>query len=233
MSSRTDSANDDVTVVHLMRHGEVHNPEGVLYGRLPDYHLSELGVKMAERVADHLSGRDITHVVASPLERAQETAAPIAAAHGLITAVDGGLIEAENIFQGKTFGVGDGSLRNPGYWKYLTNPFRPSWGEPYIEQVVRMMGALNAARDAARGHEAVCVSHQLPIWVTRSFTEHRRLWHDPRKRQCSLASLTSFTYHGDTIVSIGYSEPARDLLPAHLAGKGRRGDAPVAKSFGA
>jgi len=233
VSSRTDSANDDVTVVHLMRHGEVHNPEGVLYGRLPDYHLSELGKEMAERVADHLSGRDITHVVASPLERAQETAAPIAAAHGLITAVDGGLIEAENIFQGKTFGVGDGSLRNPGYWKYLTNPFRPSWGEPYIEQVVRMMGALNAARDAARGHEAVCVSHQLPIWVTRSFTEHRRLWHDPRKRQCSLASLTSFTYHGDTIVSIGYSEPARDLLPAHLAGKGRRGDAPVAKSFGA
>ena len=232
MSSRTESAND-VTVVHLMRHGEVHNPEGVLYGRLPDYHLSELGKEMAERVADHLSGRDITHVVASPLERAQETAAPIAAAHGLTTAVDPGLIEAENIFQGKTFGVGDGSLRNPGYWKHLTNPFRPSWGEPYIEQVVRMMGALNAARDAARGHEAVCVSHQLPIWVTRSFTEHRRLWHDPRKRQCSLASLTSFTYHGDTIVSIGYSEPARDLLPAHLAGKGRRGDAPVAKSFGA
>ena len=87
MSSRTDSASD-VTVVHLMRHGEVHNPEGVLYGRLPDYHLSELGKEMAERVADHLSGRDITHVVASPLERAQETAAPIAAAHGLVTAAD-------------------------------------------------------------------------------------------------------------------------------------------------
>ena len=68
MSSRTDSASD-VTVVHLMRHGEVHNPEGVLYGRLPDFHLSELGKEMAERVADHLSGRDITHVVASPLER--------------------------------------------------------------------------------------------------------------------------------------------------------------------
>ncbi|WP_370076224.1 histidine phosphatase family protein [Streptacidiphilus sp. MAP12-16] len=216
-----------------MRHGEVHNPEGVLYGRLPDYHLSELGRKMAERVADHLGGRDITHVVASPLERAQETAAPIAQALGLTTAVDDRLIEADNIFQGKTFGVGDGSLRNPAYWKYLTNPFRPSWGEPYIEQVVRMMGALGAARDAARGHEAVCVSHQLPIWITRSFAEHRRLWHDPRKRQCSLASLTTFTYHDDKIVSIGYSEPARDLLPAHLTAKGRKGDFPVARSFGA
>ncbi|MEU0935134.1 MULTISPECIES: histidine phosphatase family protein [unclassified Embleya] len=219
--------NRDVTIVHLMRHGEVHNPHGILYGRLPDYHLSELGNKMAERVADHLAGRDITHVVSSPLERAQETAAPIAGRHGLEIATDERLIEAENIFQGKTFGVGDGSLRNPGHWKHLTNPFKPSWGEPYIEQVVRMMGALGAARDAARGHEAVCVSHQLPIWVTRSFVERRRLWHDPRNRQCSLASLTTFTYEGDKIVSVGYSEPARDLLPAKLAGKAQ------GKSFGA
>ena len=226
-------SSNDVTVVHLMRHGEVHNPQGVLYGQLPDYHLSELGKEMAERVADHLAGHDITHVVASPLDRAQETAAPIAAAHGLRAVVDERLIEAENVFQGKTFGVGDGSLKNPSHWKYLTNPFRPSWGEPYIEQVVRMMGALGAARDAARGHEAVCVSHQLPIWVTRCFTEHRHLWHDPRKRQCSLASLTSFTYEGDRIVSIGYSEPARDLLPAGLAGKGPGRKRGTGKSFGA
>ncbi|WP_441251660.1 histidine phosphatase family protein [Kitasatospora sp. McL0602] len=215
-----------------MRHGEVHNPEGILYGRLPGYRLSELGREMADRVADHLADRDITYVVASPLERAQETAAPIGKAHGLEIASDDRLIEADNIFQGKTFGVGDGSLRNPGYWKYLTNPFKPSWGEPYIEQVVRMMGALAAARDAARGHEAVCVSHQLPIWIVRSFAERRRLWHDPRNRQCSLASLTSFTYEDDRIVSIGYSEPARDLLPAHLVSKGGK-DKPVGKSFGA
>ncbi len=222
----------EITVVHLMRHGEVHNPEGILYGRLPEYHLSELGRQMADRVAEDLAGRDITHVVASPLERAQETAMPIGKAHGLEVAVDERLIEADNIFQGKTFGVGDGSLRNPGYWKYLTNPFKPSWGEPYIEQAVRMSAALAAARDAARGHEAVCVSHQLPIWTVRSFVEKRRLWHDPRKRQCSLASLTSFTYEGDRIVSVGYREPARDLLPAHLIGKGGK-DKPVGKSFGA
>ncbi|MFF7586862.1 histidine phosphatase family protein [Kitasatospora purpeofusca] len=215
-----------------MRHGEVHNPEGVLYGRLPGYRLSELGREMAERVAEDLAGRDITHVVASPLERAQETAAPIARSHGLDLASDGRLIEAENIFEGKTFGVGDGSLRNPSYWKYLTNPFKPSWGEPYLEQAVRMMGALAAARDAARGHEAVCVSHQLPIWIVRSFVERRRLWHDPRNRQCSLASLTSFTYEGDRIVSVGYREPVRDLLPAHLVGKGGKSK-PVGKSFGA
>ncbi|MFJ3790457.1 histidine phosphatase family protein [Kitasatospora sp. NPDC090091] len=215
-----------------MRHGEVHNPEGILYGRLPGYRLSELGRRMADRVAEDLADRDITHVVASPLERAQETAEPIAKSHGLDLAVDERLIEADNIFQGKTFGVGDGSLKNPGYWKYLTNPFKPSWGEPYVEQAVRMMGALAAARDAARGHEAVCVSHQLPIWTVRSFVERRRLWHDPRNRQCSLASLTSFTFEGDRIVSVGYREPARDLLPAHLVGKGGKSK-PVGKSFGA
>ncbi|WP_206269340.1 histidine phosphatase family protein [Streptomyces antioxidans] len=223
---------NDITVVHVMRHGEVHNPEGVLYGRLPGYHLSDLGRRMADRVAEHLADRDITHVVASPLERAQETAAPIAKAHGLDVASDERLIEAANVFQGKTFGVGDGALRKPGNWRHLANPFRPSWGEPYVDQVVRMMAALGRARDAARGHEAVCVSHQLPIWIVRSFVERRRLWHDPRRRQCTLASLTSFTFRGDRIVSVGYSEPARDLVPPHL----RAGAKPVkgaSKGFGA
>jgi broad specificity phosphatase PhoE len=222
---------EETTVVHLMRHGEVENPGGLLYGRLPGYHLSKLGREMAERVAEHLAGHDIAHVVASPLERAQETATPIAKAHGLPVAVDDRLIEAANVFQGKTFGVGDGALKKPSNWKHLTNPFTPSWGEPYIEQVVRMMTALGAARDAARGREAVCVSHQLPIWVVRSFAERRRLWHDPRKRQCTLASLTSFTFRGDRIVAVGYSEPAIELVPVHLrAGAKRTGGA---KGFGA
>ncbi|MFJ5048731.1 histidine phosphatase family protein [Streptomyces sp. NPDC088719] len=234
---RSVSRDEQLTVVHVVRHGEVHNPDGVLYGRRPGYHLSDLGRQMADRVAEHLEKRDITHVVASPLERAQETAAPVAKAHGLDLATDARLIEAANVFEGKTFGVGDGALRKPDNWKHLTNPFKPSWGEPYIEQVVRMMGALDAARDAARGHEAVCVSHQLPIWILRSFVERRRLWHDPRKRQCTLASLTSFTYRGDRIVSVGYSEPARDLVPAHLLagakpvkGKAAKGQS---KAFGA
>ncbi|MEU3556429.1 histidine phosphatase family protein [Streptomyces fragilis] len=210
------SGEKDVTVVHLMRHGEVENPTGLLYGRLPGYHLSELGRKMADRVAEHLAPRDVTYVCASPLERAQETATPIAKAHGLELDTDERLIEAENVFQGKTFGVGDGALKRPGNWKHLVNPFKPSWGEPYQAQVARMRAALDAAAAAARGHEAVLVSHQLPIWIVRSAIEGRRLWHDPRRRECTLASLTSFTYEGDRIVAVGYTEPARDLVPAHL-----------------
>ena len=204
----------DTTVVHVLRHGEVHNPSKVLYGRLPGYHLSDLGRQMAERIAERLKGEDITHVVTSPLERARETAAPAAEALGLPVAVDERLIEAGNVFEGKTFGVGDGSLRRPAHWVHLRNPFRPSWGEAYAEIAERMLAAIAAARDAARGHQALAVSHQLPIWTARSFATGRRLWHDPRKRQCSLASLTSFAYDGDTLVSVSYEEPARDLLPA-------------------
>jgi broad specificity phosphatase PhoE len=201
------------TVVHLMRHGEVYNPEGVLYGRLPDFHLSDLGRKMAERGAEFFAERDVVHVVASPLERAQETAAPIAARHEIEVATDGRLIEASNFFEGKKFSVGDGVLKRPQVWAKLYNPFKPSWGEPYKEQVARVREALETARDNALGHEAVCVSHQLPIWISRLAAEHRPLWHDPRKRQCSLASVTSFVYVGTQLVGLEYHEPSKDLLP--------------------
>ncbi len=205
----------ETTVVHLLRHGEVHNPSGVLYGRLPGYHLSDLGGAMAERIAEHLADADLTHVASSPLERAQETAAPVASEFGLPVHVDDRLIEAGNVFQGKTFGVGDGSLRRPAHWVHLRNPLRPSWGEPYQQIARRMLAAVAAARSAGRGHEVLCVSHQLPIWTARSFATGRRLWHDPRKRQCSLASLTSFRFRGDELQSVSYEEPARDLLPVH------------------
>ena len=201
------------TVVHLLRHGEVHNPTGVLYGRLVDFHLSELGREMAEMVSAHLALHDVTVVVASSLDRAQETAAPIAAAHGLSITTDDRVIEAENYFEGKTFGVGDGSLRYPKHWPKLVNPFRPSWGEPYEQIADRMLAAIADARSAARGHEAVIVSHQLPVWTVRSKLQGRRLWHDPRKRACSLASLTSLTFVGAELESIAYSEPAVALLP--------------------
>ena len=207
------------TVVHLLRHGEVHNPSGVLYGRLPGYELSELGQAMADRIAEHVKGEDITHLVSSPLERARQTAAPIAETLGLPVTIDDRLIEADNVFEGQTFGVGDGSLRKPAHWRHLVNPLRPSWGEPYRDVARRMLAAMADARDAARGHEALCVSHQLPIWTVRSFATGRRLWHDPRKRQCSLASLTSFTYRDDELVSVSYEEPAHDLLPVRTSKK--------------
>lgn len=203
-----DPVSADTTIVHLVRHGKVDNPRGVLYGRIAGYHLSEDGRIMAKAVADFLADRDVTVLRSSPLERALETAEPIAAQFGLTTVVDERLIEPWNHFEGMTFGVGDGSLRKPRHWRYLCNPFRPSWGEPYAEIAARMLAAAADAASAARGHEAVCVSHQLPIWVTRKSAEGRRLWHSPRRRQCALGSVTSLTYRGGAVAGVSYAAPS-------------------------
>jgi broad specificity phosphatase PhoE len=200
------------TIVHVLRHGEVYNPSGVLYGRLPGYRLSELGVQMAKVAAESLQGHDVVHLVASPLERAQQTAEPFAALFGLAVTTDERLIESSNTFEGQRMGVGDGALRDPRNWWKLRNPVKPSWGEPYREIAARMAAALHDARAAAEGHEAILVSHQLPIWTLRLSAEHRRLWHDPRRRQCALASLTSFHFTGAALTGISYAEPAAHLI---------------------
>jgi broad specificity phosphatase PhoE len=211
------------TTVHVLRHGEVYNPSKILYGRLPDFHLSELGKQMAKAAAEALSGRDVTYVVASPLDRAQETAEPIAAEFKLEVAKDIRLIESSNYFEGKRVSVGDGALTNPRHWWVLRDPITPSWGEAYIAIAQRMFAALQAARVAAEGHEAVCVSHQLPIWTLRRYVEKKRLWHDPRRRQCGLASLTSFRFEGSKVVGIDYSEPAAHLVALSASAKTAKG----------
>ena len=211
------------TTVHVVRHGEVHNPHQILYGRLPDFHLSELGRQMAKADAEALADRDVTHVVASPLERAQETAEPIAAQFGLEIATDIRLIESANFFEGKRVSIGDGALRDPRNWWVLRDPFAPSWGESYAAVAQRMHAALLDIRARAEGHAAVCVSHQLPIWTLRRHLERKRLWHDPRKRQCGLASLTSFHFEGEALVGIGYREPAAHLVATSPSARTARG----------
>jgi broad specificity phosphatase PhoE len=209
---------NETTVVHLLRHGEVHNPGKILYGRLPGFRLSDGGEAMADTAARWFAGRDVTHLVSSPLQRAQQTAAPIAEALSLPVEIDDRLIEAGNAFEGLKVGVGDGALRMPQHWWKLRNPFRPSWGEPYVEIAARMLAAVEAARDAARGHEAVLVSHQLPIWTVRMHLEGRRYVHDPRRRQCALASVTSVAYDGDRFRGISYAEPAGATDPDAVPG---------------
>lgn len=229
--------------VHVVRHGLVHNPSGILYGRLPGYRLSEVGRAMADRVAERLRqalGDRVHYVAASPLERAQETAEPIAAALGREIVTDERLIEPANIFEGTAFAVGDGVLKRPANWRKVRDPFTPSWGEPYLSIARRMLGAVYSAVDAAADLEAaagalgdppqrdgdggtavrhaVLVSHQLPIWVLRRYLEGKRLWHNPAKRECSLASVTSFTFVSGVLTTIAYDEPAADLLPASTAG---------------
>lgn len=202
------------SIVHVIRHGEVENPEKILYGRQPGWRLSQRGQEMAEVIADWSKSIDLGALHASPLQRAQETAAPIARAHSLDITTDEKLIEAANIFEGQKFELGSGVLKHPSSWKHLVNPWKPSWGEPYEEQISRMLAAVFQVRDAAQGKDAIVVSHQLPIWILRSAIEGRRLIHDPRKRQCTLASVTSIYFDDEAMISgTSYSEPAKHLLP--------------------
>jgi broad specificity phosphatase PhoE len=198
----------EITVVHLLRHGEVYNPNHVLYGRLPGYHLSANGQMMAVAAADYFDGRPVTALFASPLERAQETAQPVADRLGLQITTDDRLIESANVLEGKSVSLASLAV-NPLNWKYLWNPFTPSWGEPYKQVAARVWQVVERARDTARGQEAVCVSHQLPIWVTRLAAENKRLWHNPNKRQCALGSVTSFTFDGDELTGVSYAVPPR------------------------
>lgn len=202
------------TAVHIARHGEVENPMKILYGRQPGWHLSQRGQEMAEVLGEWSKSIDVGALHVSPLQRAQETAAPISRVHSLPIHTDERLIEAANVFEGKSFELGSGVLKHPSSWRHLYNPWKPSWGEPYVEQISRMLAAIFDTHKAANGKDAIVVSHQLPIWILRSAIEGRRLLHNPRKRECTLASITSIHFDDDgLIIGTSYSEPARHLLP--------------------
>ena len=199
------------TIVHLVRHGEVHNPDRILYGRLPGYHLSERGRNMAYATAADLADHDVVYLAASPLQRAQETARPFSEKLGLEVHTDERIIEAGNDLQGLHIKGVRSALWNPKRWPMLKNPTIPSWGEPYQEIADRMWEAVDAAREKARGHEAVLVTHQLPIVMIQRDVQGLPLAHNPADRQCELASVTSLVFDGGQLTDIYYSEPAQEI----------------------
>lgn len=205
----------DTTTVHLLRHGRVENPGRVLYGRLPGYHLSALGLRMAEASAAYLKDVPLTHLRYSPLERARETIAPVAASPSSRSLSTTGSSRPTTSSPARSSGRSRGPCSARRNWWLLRNPFRPRWGEPYVDIVARMKAAvLDAAEAAGPGGQALIVSHQLPIWMMRSHAEGRRLLHDPRRRDCTLASVTSIMLVDGRIAGVDYAEPARQLLPS-------------------
>jgi broad specificity phosphatase PhoE len=214
-------------LVHLVRHGEVFNPDGILYGRIPGFHLSELGHRMAASAAASLAGHDVTAVYASPLQRTQESAEPWAKAFTLPIVTDDRIIEPFNRFEGRKFEFGPQVLTRPASWPWIMNPLKPSWGEPFVSVAARMLDAIEDAWANADGGEVVMVSHQMPIWMVARAVAGRKLYHDPRKRRCSLSSITTLARRDDRslalskgtatrFVEVDYRDPARDLLAASV-----------------
>lgn len=199
------------TIVHLVRHGEVHNPTQVLYGRLPSFHLSSRGASQAAATAASFTGHDVAYLAASPLTRAQETSRPFADVTGLQVETDEDLIESWNDYEGLRTKGWRSQLLNPRHWPRMTRPSEPSWGEPYGEILARMMDAVERARLAAEGHEAILVSHQLPIVTVQRSVRGLPLPHSPWRRECDLASVSSLIFQGEEIADIYYSTPAREI----------------------
>jgi broad specificity phosphatase PhoE len=200
------------THIHLVRHGEVDNPVGVIYGRLPHFHLSENGVKMAEAAALALVAMGVkpSKLVVSPLLRTKQSAEPIAKQFSLEPNQDERIIEPQNFFEGRKVSLKT-LLLNPKLLIHLRNPFRPSWGESYLSVVERMMKAMHEAVESVSSGHVVFVTHQLPIWMVHRHLAGERLAHNPSNRRCSLSSITSFEYLAGSFREVGYIEPEIDL----------------------
>lgn len=200
--------------MHLVRHGEVHNPDLVLYGRIPGFRLSERGHAMAEAAALELAGSDrkVVALYASPLERAQQSARPIASALGLEIQTEDRIIEPTNFFEGKVNSGPEAAFKKPRYWYKFVNPFRPSWGEPYRQVAARVREAMNDAWDNTQGGDIVMVAHQSPIWMAHLDIAGKPLFHNPATRRCDLSSITTFERRGNRWFEVDYRNPAKSLM---------------------
>lgn len=202
------------TTIHFVRHGEVENPNHVLYERLPGFHLSARGVRMARATAQYIATvpqmRGISAIYSSPLERTQETAQQIASALQIGPIIlDKRLIEAENNFRGKRIGYGEGALWKNNNWKLVSNLWKPSWGESY-KSIAARVG--DFAREQVKNHpgeQIVAVTHESPIWSYRHLLETGHAEHNMLLRKTALASITSITFDcaNMNVLSITYVDP--------------------------
>lgn len=199
--------------IHLIRHGEVHNPNSVIYGRLPQYHLSERGRAMAASAAAELKNqkRKVSAIYVSPLLRTRESAEPVEAAFGLLATADDRLIEPWNKFEGRKLGFMHILLR-PHLYYLLRNPNLPTWGEPFKEIADRMFAVIEDAYKNTPDGDAVLVSHQLPIEMVHRSLEGMKLPHNPRKRRTKLSSITTLERRGNGWVEVGFADPGADSL---------------------
>lgn len=223
------------TTIHFVRHGEVDNPNHVLYERLSGFHLSARGVRMAQATAKYIATvpqmRGITAIYSSPLERTRETAREIENALRNIAdsayvkahcdedsaqsqesniILDKRLIEAGNNFRGKRIGYGEGALWKNNNWKLVANLWKPSWGESYRSIATRVGDFVREQVRKHPGEQIVAVTHESPIWSYRHLLETGHAEHNMLLRHTALASITSITYDCETlrVLSITYVDPA-------------------------
>ena len=158
------SNSDPARLVHLVRHGEVDNPHHVVYADLPGFGLSALGREQGAETALHLAAQPVRRVLASPLQRAIETAGFIAARHGIGVIIDDRLTEwrLSMLWAGIVWEELD-EVRPGELAAYLSNPADLPFSPESLESLGTRVAAAAADHALEAGGDLVVVSHQDPI----------------------------------------------------------------------
>jgi broad specificity phosphatase PhoE len=183
--------------IHLVRHGEAHNPDEVVYDSLPGYPLSDIGTAQARSASRFLGSQPIVAVWSSPLQRALETAAPIAKRCGLAVLVDEALIEWSLLSRWAGTPWADLPTVRPGELEaYLAHPSELDFSEESLEALaMRMVGAIRRIDTRNDAGDVVIVGHQDPIQAARLALTGRDLstLHTDKPTHASVITLTPGT----------------------------------------
>jgi probable phosphomutase (TIGR03848 family) len=205
------------TVVVLVRHGQTGTTGKVLPGRAPGLHLADAGREQAERAAARIAElKKVDAVYASPLERARETAAPIAAARGLRVRTERGLLECD-------FGDWTGQelktlmkLLEWGAVQRYPSGFRFPNGESFVEMQQRMVGAIEKLRAAHPGGVVVAVSHAdtIKAAVAHAMGTHLDLFQRIVISTCSITAI-AYSPGGPAVLTVNSTGgPLSELRPS-------------------
>lgn len=205
------------TTILFVRHGTTATTGSVLPGRAPGLHLSERGIEQATALAERLKdlSRKPTALYVSPLERARETAAPIAKALRLRPVVDKGLLECDfGLWTGKRLAT----LARRAEWRavqHAPSTFRFPEGESFSEMQLRMWEAVTKIVKRHRNRTVIVVSHADPIKAAVTYAQGVPL--DLFQRTvistCSISAI-GFTNGTPVVLSVNNTDSLKDLAPS-------------------
>jgi len=206
-----------VTTLLLVRHGNTSTTGTLLPGRAPGLHLAESGARQAERAGERIAELKLVDAIyMSPLERARETAAPIAKATGVKPKVERGLIECDF---GDWTGAELSKLMKLPEWRTVQrapSTFRFPNGESFTEMQLRIVSALDRVRALHHGGTVVCVSHADPIKaaMAHALGTHLDLFQRIIISTCSISAI-GYAGEGPMALTVNSTGGAlSDLVPS-------------------
>jgi broad specificity phosphatase PhoE len=180
-----------MTTLYFVRHGDVHNPDQILYARLPGFRLSTLGETQAAAAGTYFKDRPLAAIYSSPQHRAQQTAGAIAQYHPALTIQTLELLdEIHSPFEGRPLA----DLDAMG-WRLYTN--LPAGYETAEDIMTRVVATIQQMRAAYPGQEVVCVSHGDVVLAARYWAKGIPFNDNTKNREAlypATASITALSF---------------------------------------